>query len=51
MTAPGASPVTDSTPGRPRVRCVLGMLGTDVHSKGIRTLVPRQISRERAPSG
>lgn len=24
--------------GRPRVRCVLGMLGTDVHSKGIRTL-------------
>jgi methylmalonyl-CoA mutase, C-terminal domain len=23
---------------RPRVRCLLGMLGTDVHSKGIRTL-------------
>jgi methylmalonyl-CoA mutase C-terminal domain/subunit len=27
-----------STGAVPRVRCVLGMLGTDVHSKGIRTL-------------
>ncbi|MYH16613.1 MAG: methylmalonyl-CoA mutase, partial [Gammaproteobacteria bacterium] len=22
----------------PRIRCLLGMLGTDVHSKGVRTL-------------
>jgi methylmalonyl-CoA mutase C-terminal domain/subunit len=33
MSAP-ASAVEPAT----RVRCVLGMLGTDVHSKGIRTL-------------
>jgi methylmalonyl-CoA mutase, C-terminal domain len=25
-------------PGPARIRCVLGMLGTDVHNKGIRTL-------------
>ncbi|MGE4431514.1 MAG: cobalamin B12-binding domain-containing protein [Sphingobium sp.] len=29
---------TDQMEGQPIVRCLLGMLGTDVHSKGIRTI-------------
>tara|TARA_B110000211_G_C14089155_1_gene558067 strand:+ start:4010 stop:4441 length:432 start_codon:yes stop_codon:yes gene_type:complete len=29
---------TPFTPSNDRIRCLLGMLGTDVHNKGIRTL-------------